>query len=77
MEKMHFKLSLFIVWIALWIVNTYSELQVNILSNNRDTVLQNGRVFVRRRLRQLQVYSNTSGLKTAELKKYTCSNKST
>ena len=24
------------VWIALWIVNTYSEFQVNIFNNNRD-----------------------------------------
>ena len=33
---MHFKLSPLIVWIDLWIVNTYSEFQVNIFSNNRD-----------------------------------------
>ena len=33
---MHFELSASIVWIALWIVNTYSEFQVNIFSNNRD-----------------------------------------
>ena len=25
-----------IVWIALWIVDTYSEFQVNIFSNNRE-----------------------------------------
>ena len=35
-KKMHFELSPLIVWIALWIVNTYSEFQVNIFSNNRD-----------------------------------------
>ena len=29
-------LSPLIVWIALWIVNTYSKFQVNIFSNNRD-----------------------------------------
>ena len=33
--KMHFELSPLILWIALWIVNTYSEFQVNIFSNNR------------------------------------------
>ena len=32
---MHFELSPFIVWIALWIVNTSSEFQVNIFSNNK------------------------------------------
>ena len=35
-EKMHFELSSLIVWIALWIANTYSEFQVNFFSNNRD-----------------------------------------
>ena len=34
--KMHFKLSPLIEWIALWIVNTYSEFEVNIFSNNKD-----------------------------------------
>ena len=33
---MHFELSHLIVWIAPWIVNTYSEFQVDIVSNNRD-----------------------------------------
>ena len=33
---MHFELSSLIVWIALWIVNTYSEFLVHILSNNGD-----------------------------------------
>ena len=33
---MHFKLSPLLVLIALLIVNTYSEFQVNIFSNNRD-----------------------------------------
>ena len=33
---MHFELSPLIVWITLWIVNTYSGFQVNIFSNNRD-----------------------------------------
>ena len=33
---MHFELSSLIVWIALWTVNTYSKLQVNTFSNNRD-----------------------------------------
>ena len=36
LEKLHFELSLLIVWIALWIVKTYSEFQVIIFSNNRD-----------------------------------------
>ena len=34
--KKHFELSPLIVWITLWIVNTLSEFQVNIFSNNRD-----------------------------------------
>ena len=33
---MPFELSPLIVWTALWIVNSYSEFQVNIFSNNRD-----------------------------------------
>ena len=33
---MSIELSPLIVWIALWIVNTYSESQVNIFSSNRD-----------------------------------------
>ena len=33
--KMHFELSPLIVRIALWIVNTYSKFQVNIISNNK------------------------------------------
>ena len=33
---MHSELSPFIVWIALWIMNTYFEFQVNICYNNRD-----------------------------------------
>ena len=33
---MHFECYLLIVWIALWIVNTYSEFQLNIFHNNRD-----------------------------------------
>ena len=33
-KKMEFELSPFIVWIALWTVNTYSKFQVNIFSNN-------------------------------------------
>ena len=33
---MNFELSLLKVWIALQIVNTYSEFQVNIFCNNRD-----------------------------------------
>ena len=32
---MHFKLSSLIVWIAFWIVHTYSKFQVNIFSNKR------------------------------------------
>ena len=33
---MHFELSpLIVLWIALWIVNTYSEFQVSIFSNNK------------------------------------------
>ena len=35
-KKMHFELSLLIIWIALWIVNTYFEFQVIIFSNKRD-----------------------------------------
>ena len=35
-NKMHFELSPLIVWIALWIVNTFAEFQVNIFSGNRD-----------------------------------------
>ena len=35
-HKMHFELSLLIVWIALWIANTYSKFQVNIFSNDRE-----------------------------------------
>ena len=35
-QKMHFELSLLKLWIALWIVNTYSKFQVNTFSNNRD-----------------------------------------
>ena len=35
-KNMHFELSPLIIWIALWIVNTYSEFQVNIFNNNRD-----------------------------------------
>ena len=33
---MHFELSPLIVWVALWIVNTCSEFQVNIFSIDRD-----------------------------------------
>ena len=33
---MYFEWSPLIVWIALWMVNTYSKYQVNIFSNNRD-----------------------------------------
>ena len=33
---MHFELSALIVWIALWIVNTYYKFQVNIFTINRD-----------------------------------------
>ena len=36
-KKKHFELSPLIVWIALWIGNTYSEFEVNIVSNSRDT----------------------------------------
>ena len=35
---MHFELSPLVVWIVLWIENTYSEFQVNIFSNNRDII---------------------------------------
>ena len=35
-KKKHFELSPVIVWIALWIVSTYSDFQVNILCNYRD-----------------------------------------
>ena len=35
---MLFELSPLIVWIALWIVNTYSEVQVNIFRSKRDIV---------------------------------------
>ena len=33
---MHFELSPLIVWIALWIVNTNYEFQINIFNNNTD-----------------------------------------
>ena len=33
---MYFASSPLIAWIALWIVNTYSDFQVNIFSNSRD-----------------------------------------
>ena len=33
---LHFKLSPLMIWIALWIVNKYSEFTVNIFSNIRD-----------------------------------------
>ena len=33
---MHFQLSPFILWNALWIVNTYSGFQVSFFSDNRD-----------------------------------------
>ena len=36
LKKMHFELSPFIVWIALWVVNTYSLFPVNIFSNNSE-----------------------------------------
>ena len=36
-NEMHFELFSLIVWIALWIENTYSEFQVHIFSNNRDS----------------------------------------
>ena len=54
---MHFELSPLIVWIALWIVNINSKLQVNI-SNNRD-IIPNVKNFAQR---QCQGHSNTSGL---------------
>ena len=42
-KKKYFELSPLTVWIALWIVNTYSSFQVNIFNNNRDiTKPQNG-----------------------------------
>ena len=36
LRKKHFELSPLILWIALWTVNTHSEFQVKIFSNNRD-----------------------------------------
>ena len=54
-KRMPFESSSLIVWTALWIVNTYSEFQENIFSNNRDiTKCQ----FLPR---QCQGYTNTSG----------------
>ena len=35
-KEMHFELSPLTVWIALWIVKTYSKFQVKIVINNRD-----------------------------------------
>ena len=35
-KKMHFELSPLIIWIDLWIVNTYSKFEVNIVNNNRN-----------------------------------------
>ena len=43
-EKMHFELSPLIVWIAVWLVNAYSEFQVNIFLVITET-LQNINVF--------------------------------
>ena len=55
---MHFELSPLIIWIALWIVNTYSKFQVNIFSNKRNiTKCQ----FSHPDEKQRQGYSNTSG----------------
>ena len=53
------KLSLWLVWIALWIVNTYSEFQANIFSNNWD--ITNVKVFAQRNQQQFQSFSNTLG----------------
>ena len=63
-EKMHFEVSSLIVWIALWMLNTYSEFQIFSVITE---LLQNVSVFARQRRRQ--GYSNTSGFlrKTAEL----------
>ena len=43
---MHFELSPLIVWIALWIVNTYSEFQVYIFGNDRDITKCQSFVFL-------------------------------
>ena len=66
LKKMHFESSRLIVWIALWIVNTYFQFQGNVFSNNRD--ITNCQSFcttndtaARQRRRQRQGNSNTSG----------------
>ena len=45
-KKMQFEMFPLIVWIVLWIVNTYSEFQENIFSNKRD--ITTVKVFARR-----------------------------
>ena len=40
---MHVELSTLMVWIALWIVNTYSEFQGNIFSSKQD--ITNVKIF--------------------------------
>ena len=65
---MHFELSPLIVWIALWIVNPYSQFQEIIFSNNRhiskcrsfSTTTTLIKYWWQWWQRQCQVYSNTS-----------------
>ena len=45
-QKNAFELSPLIVWIALWIVNTNSEFQVNIFSNNTEILQVSKKVEV-------------------------------
>ena len=64
-KKMHFKLSPLIVWIALWIVLTYSKFQVNIFSKNRDmTKCQ----FLHNHDDATKGYSNTLGFLRKKLR---------
>ena len=64
-KKMHFDLSPLIVRIGLWIVNTYSQFQVNMCSNRDTTKCQSFCTMAT--TARLQQYLRFS-LKTARLK---------
>ena len=64
-DKMHFELSSLTLWIALWIVNTYSEFQVNIFNNKREITICQSFCMTTTMLRLYQ-YPGFS-LKTVEL----------
>ena len=59
-KKMHFELSSLIIWIALWIVNTYSKFQENIFRNDRD-ITKCQKFCTTPTMTTPQGYSNTSG----------------